>query len=159
MSNLKCPYCGKKISYLTAIRERANGEHSCKKCKRNSTIYFIKNIKVFIVIICLIAAAMLAVFLFTPLRGNFFCIFFMFIPFIIFYMCIPFFIRFVPLIRKKRPKKAVADGGAQTQYNSSHDSGSTKIMNPLTLEKTIDPKGSPEYTRMIPRIRERKNLR
>lgn len=155
MDNLKCPYCGKKISYLSAIRERANGEHSCDRCKRNSTIYFVRNIKVFIVVICLIAAALLSVFLFTPLRGNFFCIFLMFIPFIIFYFCIPLFIRFVPIKIKQKPaKRDENDGISLTSPESA--SGTTRIMKPVGNERVVDPKGSPDYTRMIPKIRERK---
>ncbi len=159
MANRKCPYCGKKISYFSAIRERANGEHSCDRCKRNSTIYFVRNIKVFIVVICLIAAAMLAVFLFTPLRGNFFCIFFMFIPFIIFYLCIPLFIRYVPLRRKKKVKKEDRGNGLDLVREPESVSGTTRIINPISLERNIDPKGSPDYTRMIPRINERRNMR
>lgn len=155
MDNLKCPYCGKKISYLSAIRERANGEHSCDKCKRNSTIYFVKNIKVFIIVICLIAAAMLSIFIFTPLRGNFFCIFLMFIPFLLFYFCIPLFIRFVPIkIKAKPPKKSDDDGLVMSEPKSA--SGTTRVMKPVGNERVVDPKGSPEYTRMIPKIRERK---
>ncbi|MGN0498176.1 MAG: hypothetical protein ACI4F6_03820 [Acutalibacteraceae bacterium] len=155
MGNLKCPYCGKKISYLSAIRERANGEHACDRCKRNSTIYFVKNIKVFIVVICLIALALLSVFLFTPLRGNFFCIFLMFIPFIIFYFCIPLFIRFVPIkIKKKVTKKSEEVGFSMSDPESA--SGTTKIIKAVGNERVVDPKGSPEFTRMIPKVRERK---
>lgn len=154
MDNLKCPYCGKKISYLSAIRERANGEHSCDRCKRNSTIYFVRNIKVFIVVICLIAVALLSVFLFTPMRGNFFCVLLMFIPFIIFYFCIPLFIRFVPIQLKQKPAKKTEDEPISlTQPESA--SGTTRVMKPVGNERVVDPKGSPDYTRMIPKIRER----
>lgn len=155
MNNLKCPYCGKKISYLSSIRERANGEHSCDRCKRNSTIYFVRNIKVFIVVICLIAVAMLSIFLFTPLRGNFLCIFAMFIPFIIFYFCIPFFIRFVPIKHKPKIKKTEDDGLTLSQPES--ESGTTKIIKSVGNERVVDPKGSSDYTRMIPKVRERKH--
>lgn len=154
MNNLKCPYCGKKISYLSSIKERADGEHYCKRCKRNSTIYFVRNIKIFIVVICLIALAMLSLFIFTPLRGNFLCIFLMFIPFIIFYFCIPLFIRFVPIKYKKKIKSE--DNKMKLEYPSS-ESGTTRIINPVSPTMTADPKGDPEYTRMIPKIRERKN--
>lgn len=154
MKNLKCPYCGKKISYLSSIRERANGEHSCSRCKRNSTIYFVRNIKIFIVVICLIAIAMLSVFLFTSLRGNFFCIFAMFIPFILFYFCIPLFIRFVPIKHKVKTKKSEDNGLSLSPPESA--SGTTKIIKPVGNERTVDPKGSPDYTRVIPKIKDRK---
>lgn len=155
MDNLKCPYCGKKISYLYAIRERQNGEHVCDRCKRNSTIYFVRGIKTFIVVICLIAVAMLSVFLFTSLRGNFFCIFAMFIPFIIFYFCIPLFIRYVPIKLKKRTKKTDDDILSIAEPDSA--SGTTRIINYSAVnERRADPKGSPDYTRVIPKIKEKR---
>ncbi|MCQ4021966.1 MULTISPECIES: hypothetical protein [unclassified Ruminococcus] len=155
MDNLKCPYCGKKISYLSAIRERANGEHACDKCRRNSTIYFVKSLKVFIVVICLVALAMLSVFLFTPLKGNFFCIFLMFIPFLLFYFCIPLFIRFVPIKLKKIQTKKT-DNSEISLSDPVSASGTTKVMKTVGNERIVDPKGSADYTRMIPKIRERK---
>lgn len=154
MNNLKCPYCGKKISYLSSIKERADGEHYCKRCKRNSTIYFVRNIKIFIIVICLIALAMLSLFVFTPLRGNFLCIFLMFIPFIIFYLCIPLFIRFVPIKHKKKVKKE--DDSKLKLETPDSESGTTRIIQPISPTMVADPKGDPEYTRMIPKIRERK---
>lgn len=153
MNNLKCPYCGKKISYLSAIRERANGEHSCDRCKRNATIYFVRNIKIFIVVICLIALAMLSIFLFTPLKGKFYCVLLMFIPFLIFYFCIPLFIRFVPIKHKVKTKKNENDIELSEPVSAS---GTTRIINQVNPDRTVDPKGSPDYTRMIPKIRERK---
>lgn len=155
MNNLKCPYCGKKISYLSSIKERADGEHYCKRCKRNSTIYFVRYIKVFIIVICLIALSMLSLFLFTPLRGNFLCVILMFIPFIVFYFCIPLFIRFVPIKHKKKVKKEENDYTLKLETPKS-ESGTTRIIQPVRPAMTADPKGDPEYTRIIPKIRERK---
>lgn len=138
MNNLKCPYCGKKISYLSSIKERADGEHYCKRCKRNSTIYFVRYIKVFIIVICLIALSMLSLFLFTPLRGNFLCVILMFIPFIVFisaYLCL----FGLSLSNTKKGQKEENDYTLKLETPKS-ESGTTRIIQPVRPSMTADPR-------------------
>lgn len=156
MNNLKCPYCEKKISYLSAIGERANGEHFCDKCKKNSTIYFVKSIKVFIVVICFIALVLLSAFVFTPLRGNFFCIFIMFIPFIAFYFCIPLFIRFVPIRYRKKIKKPENEPPVGNFVENA--SGTTKVLNSSEITNKFSKiNASPDYTKIIDEVKKKRH--
>ena len=44
MNSCRCPYCGKRISYFTALSIRRRGEYYCKKCKKDSNVHIKKTI-------------------------------------------------------------------------------------------------------------------
>ena len=57
-------------------------------------------------------------------------------------------------IKKKVTKKSEEVGFSMSDPESA--SGTTKIIKAVGNERVVDPKGSPEFTRMIPKVRERK---
>jgi len=157
MKAKKCPYCGQKVSYLTAIMEKDKGEHTCKKCGRNSTIYFIKALRAAIIAAVAVSAVILTVWLVLGDYTNLWGMLWVFLPFLVFYVCTPVFYRLVPLktsssAKQEKEKKA---GGF---YAPTPASGSTKILpnvsqvsgEILLIDDDIDG-GS---TRVIPAVKE-----
>ena len=49
MNSCRCPYCGKRISYFTALSIRRRGEYYCKRCKKESNKEQLQRGKVFYV--------------------------------------------------------------------------------------------------------------
>ncbi|HIR03797.1 MAG: hypothetical protein U0M23_00100 [Acutalibacteraceae bacterium] len=130
MRNLQCPYCGKKVSYISAFLEKSEGEHTCKKCGRNSTIYFRKAIRGAILATILIAVGILIAWLLVGKKDQLWGMLWVLIPFIIFYLCTPLFFRLVPLkvhtagqTDKKITKKRIYRPTVPTAA-----SGSTRVM-------------------------------
>lgn len=60
-----------------------------------------------------------------------------------------------PYQTQKKVKKEENDYTLKLETPKS-ESGTTRIIQPVRPSMTADPKGDPEYTRIIPKIRERK---
>lgn len=108
MNKTQCPYCGKKISYFTALSIRRRGEYFCKKCKKESNIHIKKTIWVYFIAAVIPALGMMIYYLFMTNRENLWFALFVAIPFIIFYLLTPVFVRL-------RPKKKFQDALYDTQ--------------------------------------------
>lgn len=108
MNNCKCPYCGKHISYFTALTIRRRGEYYCKKCKKESNIYIKKTIWIFFLAMLVFALIILGYFLFMTGRENIWFTLFVAAPFLIFYLFSPMFVRL-------RPKKKFQDSLYDTE--------------------------------------------
>ncbi|MBR1534916.1 MAG: hypothetical protein IJ639_11150 [Ruminococcus sp.] len=102
MSNCKCPYCGKHISYFTALSVRRRGEYYCKKCKKESNVHINKTIWVLFLGMLVLALIILGYYMLMTDRENAWFILFVAIPFVIFYLFSPLFVRL-------RPKKKFQD--------------------------------------------------
>ena len=102
MNNCRCPYCGKSVSYFTALVLRRRGEHYCKKCKKESNVHISKTIWVLFFAVLVIALIILGYFLFVSNREN---------PWFMLYVVIPYFLFFLlsPLFVRLRPKKKFQD--------------------------------------------------
>lgn len=96
MNNCKCPYCGKHISYFTALNIRRRGEYYCKKCKKESNIYINKTIWILFIGMTILALIIMGYFLFMTNKENLWFVLFVAIPFIIFYLFSPAFVRLKP---------------------------------------------------------------
>ena len=108
MKEKKCPYCGQKVSYVTAIMEKEKGEHTCKKCGRNATIYFVKALRAAIIAAIAVSAVILAVWLVIGDYTNLWGMLWVFLPFLVFYACTPLFTgwsRLRLLLQQNRKKK------------------------------------------------------
>lgn len=108
MNNCKCPYCGKHISYFTALSIRRRGEYYCKKCKKDSNVYIKKSIWIFFICMLIPALIILGYYLFMTNRENYWFILFVAVPFMIFYIFSPLFVRL-------RPKKKFQDSLYDTE--------------------------------------------
>ncbi len=102
MNNCKCPYCGKRISYFTALSIRRRGEYYCKKCKKESNIHIKKTIWILFFVMLVLALIIMGFYLFMTNRENLWFVLLVAIPFIVFYLFSPLFVRL-------RPKKKFQD--------------------------------------------------
>ena len=102
MNHCKCPYCGKHISYFTALSIRRRGEYYCKKCKKESNIHINKTIWILFFTMLVLALIILGFYLFMTNRENLWFVLLVAIPFLIFYLFSPLFVRL-------RPKKKFQD--------------------------------------------------
>lgn len=147
MKNAKCPYCKKKVSYLAAFSEKNNGEHTCRKCGKNSTIYFIRNYKIAIAL-AIIAAVIIMFICISPENvNNLWGFLFVIIPFAVLYLITPLFYRLVPL--KKKKKKA--DNLDMYNTNSENYTGATRIINKVGTNE-IEQDFTTQQTRIMPKV-------
>lgn len=102
MNNCKCPYCGKHISYFTALSIRRRGEYYCRKCKKESNVHINKTIWVLFLGMLVLALIIMGFYLFMTDRENIWFVLLVAIPFLIFYIFSPLFVRL-------RPKKKFQD--------------------------------------------------
>lgn len=124
MKSARCPYCGKKVSYFKIFSEKTKGEHTCKECGRNSTIYFIRAYKFTVMITVVLAIILALVILFSTFVDDIWGVLLVFIPFAVLYLITPLFCKLVPIKkRKKRPKSEEAP----TIYNPKNNNGSITI--------------------------------
>ena len=102
MNSCKCPYCGKRISYFTALSIRRRGEYYCKKCKKESNIHINKTIWVLFIAMLVVSLIIMGYYIFMTNRENIVFVLLVAIPFLIFYLFSPLFVRL-------RPKKKFQD--------------------------------------------------
>lgn len=157
MSVRKCPYCGKKMSYLSALMEKSRGEHNCNACHRNSTIYYTKGFKVSIIVTIIAAVAILIVCLLPALRGKILDLLLAFVPFLVFYLCTPIFFKLVPLRPRvnntEKDKKKRKKGNDYSTPIPQPASGSTRIIN-VVDESTSKQNVDDGKTRIMPQIKD-----
>lgn len=108
----KCPYCGKKVGYLSAFFMHNQGEYCCKKCKKESNVIIKKALLIPFIFAVLFAIAILLYFLVMTNRQNLWFMLFIAIPFIIFYLLTPGFVVL-------KPKKKFMDSLYDTEMVES----------------------------------------
>lgn len=108
MNSCKCPYCGKRISYFTALSIRRRGEYYCKRCKKESNVYIKKTIWVMFFAALVFALIIMGYFLLLTDRENPWFILFVAVPFLLFFLFSPLFVRL-------RPKKKFQDSLYDTE--------------------------------------------
>lgn len=150
MKKIKCPYCGKKVPYILAFSEKDKGEHICKRCGKNSTIYFVKAFRVAILITLILSLIIMFISISPKHVNNLWGMLWVAVPFFILYLFTPMFYRLVPIKRKKSTSQ-----GTDTGF-ISHDpilaSGSTKIM-PKVNEDTYEQyRTDVQKTRIMPAV-------
>lgn len=104
----KCPYCGKPVSYFSALAIRRNGEYFCKRCKKESNVHIKKTILILFFFMLALSVLALLYFLFLTDRENLWFMLIVAVPFIIFYLCTPIFVSL-------KPKKKFQDSLYDTQ--------------------------------------------
>lgn len=106
----KCPYCGKRISYVSAFASRRKGEFVCERCGKESKI--IINSKIFLAFACaaVISLVIMAVWIFAGLINNPLGILLVAVPLIIFAALSPKFLYYEPLKKYKKSMEAKKAG-------------------------------------------------
>ncbi|MBR1731297.1 MAG: hypothetical protein IJ725_02545 [Ruminococcus sp.] len=99
MKGKKCPYCGRRISYLTVFHEKKHGVYECTRCKKESKVKLDKKLIIFFIILLLLIVLYIIFWRGSGFYNNFLGILPPVVCLIVFYFCTPFFIKFVPLKR------------------------------------------------------------
>jgi len=102
MRKTRCPYCGKELNYFQAFMQRKHGEYKCRRCGRNSTVYFSNVFKFAIAVAVLISAVLVVIFIQPKFIQNLWGMLWVAVPFLLLYLATPFFVRLVPIIKKKK---------------------------------------------------------
>lgn len=131
MKNLKCPYCDKKISYYMGYLERKQGEHSCNKCGKNSTIYYKPVMKIIALLTILISVTIFIIWFLNYSHNYINGVIAMIIPFIIFIFISPIFINFIPL---KIHNKFLDEKENKVTDNNDTEENNTTYSNILDTE-------------------------
>ena len=136
MNNCKCPYCGKHISYFTALNIRRRGEYYCKKCKKESNVYINKAIWILFLSMMILSLLIMGYFLLMTNRENLWFVLFVAIPFLIFYIFSPAFVRLKP---KKKFQDSLYDTDMVNSSISNPDptAASTAKVTPAFVDDIV----------------------
>lgn len=104
MKLAKCPYCGRRLSYLTAQQHKKKGEYLCSRCKKESNVYINKKIWLPFIFTLMIAIIIMVLVMIYIAEKNIFSFILVMIPFLLFYLFVPFFVTLRPL---KKYREAV----------------------------------------------------
>lgn len=113
MKAKKCPYCGKRVSYLTIFSERKQSEHICRRCGKESKIIIKKSIYLYFLLAVAVSAVIFTVWVGLGFANNPIGVLLVAVPLIIFYFCTPKFEKIYPL---KKYKKSMEAAKAAREY-------------------------------------------
>ena len=99
MKGKKCPYCGRRISYMTVFHDKKHGVYECSRCNKESKIKADKKLLISYIILFLLIILYFIFWRTSSFYNNFLGIIPPIIALVAFYFCTPFFIKFVPLKR------------------------------------------------------------
>lgn len=114
MKAKKCPYCGRRIPYLTVFDEKKQGEHICHRCGKESKIIVRKKIYGFFLLAVLCSAVIAALWIVSGYINKIWGVFLVAVPLVIFYLSTPGFIKILPL---KKYKKSMEAAKAAREYS------------------------------------------
>lgn len=112
----KCPYCGKRISYVSAYSCRRKGQYVCSRCGKESRVYVNRKIYLLFAVFVSISIAIMCGWIFAGLASNPLGILFVTIPLVIFAMITPEFVKLEPL---KKYKKSMEARKAGIEYSDN----------------------------------------
>ena len=147
MNGKKCPYCGRRISYLTVFHEKKHGVYECTRCKKESKIKLDKKLIISFIILLLLIVLYIIFWKGSGFYNNILGLLPPIVCLIAFYYCTPFFIRFVPLKRylddierkKENPISENIEDSSEFVFDKKiFDEIKNKRNNPLTAEEKIE---------------------
>lgn len=103
----RCPYCGKKLSYLSAWAVKTQGEYRCKKCGGYSDVVLGQGLYVLSLLVTA-AGAVCFILAFLKIEElNLFSVLMVVIPFALFFLLSVFFVRLRKIEGGAEPPKGV----------------------------------------------------
>jgi hypothetical protein len=102
----KCPYCGKRISYVSRFASRRKGDYVCKRCHKESRVVISNFVFLGFGVAAAIAVAILAYIYLKGMINNPFSIALVAIPLIAFVFVSPYFVKFEPFKKYKKSMEA-----------------------------------------------------
>lgn len=106
----KCPYCGRRISYMSGMISRRRSEYVCTKCGKESKVVINKLIFLFFALVVIIAAAIIGVWIYYDKISDPMGIVYVTIPFIVFMFASPCFLKYLPFKKYKKSMEAKKAG-------------------------------------------------
>lgn len=134
MKRKKCPYCSKRVGYISLYSSRRKGQYVCKECGKESKVIIDKSIFIGFAVAVLASVAIMICWVALGLISNPLGIVLVAAPLVIFALASPTSVCYEPL---KKYKKSMEAKKAGIEYSDSLTSGE------------ID---STEWTGTIPRV-------
>ena len=106
----RCPYCGKRMSYLSAYFSRRKAEYVCERCGKESRVVISKIIIPIFIIAAVISLAIMGLWWFFKLLSNPLGILLVAAPLIIFLFFTPKFVQLEPLKKYRKSMEAKKAG-------------------------------------------------
>lgn len=148
MKGKKCPYCGRRITYLTVFHEKKHGVYECTRCKKESKVKIDKRLIISFAALVLLIILYIIFWRNSPFYNNILGIIPPIVCLIVFYFCTPLFIKFVPLKRFLDDidrKKEAEEAPEETQTSSDFvfdkkifDEIKSRRTAPSSVEERID---------------------
>lgn len=144
MKKTRCPYCGKKLNYFQAFIERKKGEHTCRNCGKNSTVYFSKSYKLVIGITVVLAVVLVIISISPYFISDLWGMLWVAIPFLLLYLITPFFLKLVPIKKKNNldydrfENNSSSNDSTKIMNKFDGDNSKTKIMPSLDIDNSND---------------------
>lgn len=106
MKTKKCPYCGRRVSYVSAYASRRKGEYVCTRCGRESRVAIRASVFPVFAFFAIISVAIMTGLVTTKNINNPFGFVLVAIPLLIFLFISPVFVKFEPLKKYKKTMEA-----------------------------------------------------
>ncbi len=106
----KCPYCGKRASYISLFASRRKGEYVCERCGKESRGVISNKIFIAFSVTAAISLIIMTLWIFAGLINNPLGILLVAIPLIVFAIFSPNFVNYLPLRKYKKSMEAKKAG-------------------------------------------------
>lgn len=106
----KCPYCGKRISYVSCFSSRRKAEYVCPRCEKESRVVINKKVIILFAALALLSLVIMALWIFLGLSSNPLGILLVALPLIIFGFVSARFVRYEPYKKYKNSMEAKKAG-------------------------------------------------
>ncbi len=110
MKKNRCPYCGKRVSYVSAYAIRRKAEYVCPKCGKESKVVIKKRVILVFLLCAVISVGIMLAWIFGNLSANPLGILLVAIPLIVFAIISPKFVEIEPLKKYKKSMEAKKAG-------------------------------------------------
>ena len=110
MKAKKCPYCSKRISYISGFSSRRKSEYICTRCGKESKVIINKMIFVGFALAVAVAAGIMLYWIKSGNISNPLGVLLVAVPLVIFMLISPVFLNYVPLKKYKKSMEAKKAG-------------------------------------------------
>ena len=106
----RCPYCGRRMSYINAYFSRRKAQYTCTRCGKESRVVISKIIIPVFIIVAVISLAIMGLWFLFKLLSNPLGILLVAAPLVIFLLFTPKFVYLEPLKKYKKSMEAKKAG-------------------------------------------------
>lgn len=137
MKAKKCPYCSKRISYISGFSSRRKSEYICTRCGKESKVVINKMIFVGFALAVAAAAGIMLFWIKSGRISNPLGILLVAVPLVIFMLITPVFLNYLPLKKYKKSMEAKKAGMVYSE-NIAGDIADEFDFNPIKSTHTTD---------------------